>query len=386
VVEYRPFDASTWRDPWTLYAELREHDPVHRAPGGYWVLTRFDDVWAAARDTVTYSSAQGLTFHDEKAALGLAPTIVMMDPPDHTAHRRLVSLRFVPREVAALEPALREQVRACLDELCAAGGGDFVAGLARPVPCWVVAHYLGVPEQDRGRFAAWTDALVSAQAGAGYASAADALAELYGYFTELVERRRREPGDDLVSALLAVRVDDEELSVAEILGYAFVMVAGGNDTTIGLLSGAAELLTAHPQERRRLLADRSLIPGAVDELLRLTSPVQGLCRVARRDTEVAGTPIAEGDRVLLCYGAANRDPREFGPTAEQLDVGRTIPRMLAFSSGPHHCLGAAAARLQGRVVLEELLARCPGFTVDAAEGRFAPGAFTRRYERLPFTP
>src|SRR5207247_7215166 len=149
---------------------------------------------------------------------------------------------------------------------------------------------------------------------------------------------------------------------------------------------AAELLTAYPDQRARLAADSGLVANAVEECLRLTSPVQGLCRVATRDVAVDGHTVAAGDRVLLCYGAANRDPRKFGPDAEALDVGRRISRMLAFSSGAHFCLGAAAARLQGRVVLEELLRRCPDFVVDADAGTFADGAFTRRYETLPFSP
>jgi cytochrome P450 len=211
-----------------------------------------------------------------------------------------------------------------------------------------------------------------------------ALGDLVAYFAELVERRRREPGDDLVSVLL--RADDEGagIGIPGILGYAFVMIAGGNDTTTGLLAGSAELLTRNPLQRDRLLHDPSLIPNAVEEFLRLTTPVQGLCRVATRDVTIEGAPtIAAGDRVLLCYAAANRDPREFGPDAEELDVGRSIARHLSFSIGAHFCLGAAAARLQGRIVLEELLARCPRFAVDAEAGVFADGAFTRRYESLP---
>jgi cytochrome P450 family 130 len=162
------------------------------------------------------------------------------------------------------------------------------------------------------------------------------------------------------------------------------MIAGGNDTTTGLLAGAAELLAAHPDQRQRLRDDPALIPGAVEELLRLTSPVQGLCRVTTRDVEIRGQRIRAGERVLLCYAAANRDPREFGPDAEELDVGRRIERLLSFSTGAHFCLGAAAARLQGRVVLEELLHAFPDFGVDAERGVFAEGSFTRRYEWLPF--
>lgn len=384
AVTYRPLGRETWRDPFPMYRRLRDEDPVHRSPHGYWVLTRFQDVYDTARDTATFSSAQGLTFHNEVEALGLAPTIVMMDPPDHTRYRRLVNRGFTPRHVEELEPEVRRFVAERVDRLRAAGSAELVAGLARPLPNWVVSSYLGVPAEDRHRFEGWTQAIVQANAQGHATGAGPALAELYGYFTELIDRRRRAPGDDLVSILLRADDDGAGIGVEGILGYAFVMIAGGNDTTTGLLAGAAELLSVNPQERARLVEDPSRIPNAVEEILRLTSPVQGLCRVATRDCTIEGTTIAPGDRVLLCYGAANRDPREFAPDAEELDVGRSIQRLLAFSSGAHFCLGAAAARLQGRVVLEELLQRCPDFTVDADGGVFADGAFTRRYESLPF--
>jgi len=382
---YEPFGRATWRDPFPLYAALREHDPVHHAPAiRCWVLTRFQDVFEAARDTATFSSAQGLTFRNEREALGLHPTIVMMDPPDHTRYRRLVSRGFTPRRVAELEPELRVFARGCVDRLAELGRADLVAELARPVPCWVVAHYLGVPEADRGRFEGWTQALVSSAHGRPE-DAGEALMALYGYFTELIDRRRREPGDDLITTLLEARPEGVGLSTEEILGYAFVMVAGGNDTATGLIAGSAELLTRNVAQRRRLLDDPSLVPGAVEECLRLTSPVQGLCRVVTRDVSVGDTLLEAGSRVLLCYGAANRDPREFGPDAESFDVSRTTERHLTFGSGAHHCLGASAARLQGRIVLEELLRRCPDFTVDPEAGTFADGSFTRRYDTLPFS-
>ena len=370
-----PFGRATWRDPFTLYRRLRDEDPVHHSPLGFWVLTRFQDVFEAARDTATFSSAQGLTHQNERELLGLAPTIVMMDPPEHTFYRRLVNRGFTPRHVSEIEPDVRRFVTDRLGELRAAGTGDFIAGLARPLPSWVVAHYLGVPEEDRYRFEGWTQALV--QAGAGQAmGAGPALVELYGYFTELIERRRRQPGDDLVSILLQADEEGAAIGIEGILGYAFVMIAGGNDTTTGLLGGAAEILTTAPDQRQRLLDDPSLIPNVVEELLRLTSPVQGLCRVATRDVEMAGSVIGAGERVLLCYGAANRDPLEFGPDAEEADVGRRVERLLSFSSGAHFCLGVAVARLQGRVVLEELLRQCPTFAVDADAGVFADCAFT----------
>lgn len=384
-LHYRPFGADTWRDPYPLYSRLREEDPVHYAEAlDTWVLTRFADVHAAALDPATFSSARGLTFVDEHELVDLLPTMVMMDPPDHTAYRRLVNRGFAPRRVADLEPALRSFVRSCIDRLVSGDDDDLVDALARPVPCFVVAHYLGVPAEDRGRFAAWTQSIVGGNAAGSLSGAAEALAELYGYFSELVARRRVEPMADLVSDLLAAGPDGAGLSTEEILGYAFVMVAGGNDTVTGLIGGAAELLTEHRDQRAALAADSALLLGAVEELLRLTSPVQGLCRVATADTAVGGVSLRAGSRVLLCYGAANRDRREFGPEADSLDVRREVKRLLSFSSGPHYCMGAPLARLQGRVVLDELLQRCPSFAVDAAAGEFAAGAFVRRYERLPF--
>jgi hypothetical protein len=384
-LKYVPFGAATWRDPFPLYRRLRDEDPLHWSEeAGCYVLSRFEDVFGAARDTATFSSAQGLTFRNEVEELGLAPTIVMMDPPDHTHYRRLVNRGFTPRQVDEIEPAVREFVAARIEELGTAEKADFIPGLARPLPCFVVANYLGVSEEDRGQFEGWTESIVQAGSSGHPGSAADALAGMYGYFTELIARRRAEPGDDMISTLVAA--DDGTLEIEQILGYAFVMVTGGNDTATGLLGGAAELLTANPEQRARLRDDPSTIPNAVEECLRLTSPVQGLCRVTTRNVTVNGVDLPVGTRVLLCYGAANRDPREFGATAEEMDVARPIPRLMTFSSGPHFCLGAAAARLQGRVVIEELLARCPDFQVDADAGVFADGAFTRRYDTLPFAP
>jgi hypothetical protein len=390
ALAYVPFGRDTWRDPFPVYRRLRDEDPVHWSEAGRcFVLSRFADVFSAARDTATYSSAQGLTFHNEVEELGLAPTIVMMDPPDHTRFRRAVSRGFTPRQVDTLEPAIRAFVVEHVERLREAGAADFVAGLARPLPCFVVADYLGVSESDRAQFEGWTQSIVQAGAGGHAESTGDAIAGLYAYFTETIERRRAEPGDDMISTLVQADIAGAPLGVEEILGYAFVMIAGGNDTATGLLAGAAELLTEYPDQRRRLIDDLSLVPGAVEEILRLTSPVQGLCRVTRHDVSICpadheALDLPAGTRVLLCYGAANRDPREFGPDAETFDAGRIVKRLLTFSSGAHFCLGASVARLQARVVIEELLRRCPDFSVDADAGTFADGAFTRRYDTLPF--
>jgi cytochrome P450 family 130 len=386
---YVPRSGPTWRDPFGMYAALRDDDPVHHvAERDHWVLSRHADVFAAARDTATYSSAQGLTTtYGELEALGIAdsPPLVMTDPPEHTAFRRLVSRGFTPRHVAGIEPAVRAFVVERVERLRAAGGGDVVAELFKPLPSMVVAHYLGVPEPDRARFDRWTDAIVAGNAAGGLDGAVEAVAELFEYFGHLIERRRADPGDDTISHLVAAAGDDPEVPVLQVLGFAFTMVAGGNDTTTGLLGGAAELLTAHPDQRAPLLADPALVAEAVEELLRLTSPVQGLARTVTRDVDLHGTRIPAGRKVLPLYASANRDPREFGPDADELRVARRPRQVLTFGYGAHHCLGAAAARLQARVTLEELLARCPAFAVDAARGEFAPGSSVRRYRSLPFT-
>jgi cytochrome P450 family 130 len=384
-LEWEPFGRDTWRDPYQLYRRLREESPVHYAPSrGLWVLSRFADVYAAALDSGSFSSASGISLQNEHEHLALLPTMVMADPPEHTRLRRMVNRSFSPGVVSQLEPALRSFVRERLRQLCEDGQGDLIASLARPVPCFVVAHYLGVPAPDRDQFAVWTEAIVQGSGEGSSYDAVEALKDLYGYFSGLLSERRREPRDDMLSFLLDPSHDGDRLTDEEILGYAFVMVAGGNDTMTGLIGGAAELLTDHWMQREVLLERPEVIRPAVDEFLRLTAPVQGLCRVTTREVSIEGVTIPGDSRVMLCYGSANRDPREFGPDAEDLDVTRKVRRHLTFASGVHHCLGAHAAKLQGRVVIEELLRSCPDFWVDSSAGVFADGAFTRRYESLPF--
>jgi cytochrome P450 len=373
----------TWRAPWPMYAALRDADPVHHVEqGDYWVLSRHSDVQAAVLDTPRYSSADGLTVsYGERAAAGLdkiAP-MVMMDPPEHTEFRALIGRGYTPRRVAGIEPRVRQFVRARLEAIAELGECDIVAELFRPVPGFVVAGYLGVPEADRARFDGWTRGIVE---GGGPPGAA---AELFGYFAELIERRRAEPADDTISDLVRL-MDGDADGTLRILGFAFTMIAGGNDTATGLLGAAAELLTSHPDQRRMLLSRPDLLPAAIEEMLRLSSPVQCLARTLTRDTTVHGRVIPSGRKVLLLYGSANRDPRVFGSGADEFDIRRDLGgRHLAFAVGPHHCLGAAAARLQARIVLAELLARFPRFAVDAAAGTFALGHYTRRYATLPFT-
>ncbi|WP_454175622.1 cytochrome P450 [Gordonia sputi] len=404
--------ADTWRDPFGMYARLRHESPVlhvtgdaqspHdsgdvRNPDDYWVLTRHADVFAAASDPLTFSSAAGLTVvYGELEAIGLAdnPPLVMQDPPQHTAFRSLVARGFTPRQVISIEPRVREFVVERLERLDGDGPTDIVGELFKPLPSMVVAHYLGVPDEDWTRFDDWTAAIVGALAGPEPAAsngsgAAAATSELLTYFGELVEHRRAHPGDDTVSALVDAGVADDPAGMVSILAFVFTMITGGNDTTTGLLGGSVDLLSGYPEQRRRLVDDPALIPDAVDELLRLTSPVQGLARTTTRTVTYTDTPdgpvtVPHGRKVLLCYAAANRDESVFGPDAEHLDVERRPRRILSFSHGHHHCLGAAAARMQARVALTELLARHPDFDVDTDGITYAPGNYVRRPTYVPF--
>ncbi len=381
----------SWRDPFGSYHRLRDESPAHRIDhpeyGEFWALSRFDDVFNAARDTETFSSAQGLTPDVDAMAMfkDQAAPIVMMDPPAHTAMRRLVSRPMTPRRVAPIEPAITQFVDDRLDAVAAEGDAvvDIIDALFKPLPSFVVSHYLGVPVQDRAQFDRWSSVIVAANADGDLGDAAATFLELFTYAGELIERRRFEPGDDLVSDLVAA--GEDQASIEWVVGFIFTMVAGGNDTTTGLLGGAAELLTERRDQRRLLLGDSTLVRPAINEFLRLTSPVQNLARTTTRPVTLHGREIPEGVKVMLVYGAANRDERQFGDDAEELQVTRNPDKMLALGYGAHHCLGAAAARLQTAIALERLLARFPDFEVDAAAGRFAPGAFNRRYESLPFT-
>jgi cytochrome P450 len=380
-----------------MYTALRDHDPVHHvvpanAPDqDYYVLSRHADIWAAAADHETFSSAQGLTVnYGELEMIGLAdnPPMVMQDPPVHTEFRKLVARGFMPRQVELLEPKVREFVVQRLERLQADGAGDIVVDLFKPLPSMVVAHYLGVPEQDRAQFDGWTDAIVAATVSEdGVASAGDAIGQMMGYFTELIERRRTEPGDDTVSHLVAAGLgaDGDIKGLLSVLAFTFTMVTGGNDTTTGMLGGSVQLLQRSPDQRQLLVDRPELIRDAVEELLRLTSPVQGLARTTTRDVTVGDTTIPAGRKVLLLYGSANRDERHFGPDAAELNVVRKPHQILTFSYGAHHCIGNQAARMQARVALEEVLARCPNYTVDEAGIRWAGGGYVRRPLSVPFT-
>jgi cytochrome P450 family 130 len=398
-VKFQLATAETWPEPWPMYRALRDDDPVHHVvppkhpEDDYYVLSRHADVWAAARDHETFSSARGLTVnYGDLEMIGLKdnPPFVMQDPPVHTEFRKLVSRGFTPRQVEAVEPKVRGFVVERIEGLRSDGGGDIVTELFKPLPSMVVAHYLGVPEEDWAQFDGWTQAIVAANTaeggiGAALSTVSDAVGSMMAYFTGLIERRRTEPEDDTISHLVAAGVgaDGDIAGVLSILGFTFTMVTGGNDTVTGMLGGSMPLLHQRPDQRRLLAEDPERIPDAVDELLRLTSPAQGLARTVTHDVTIGDTTIPAGRRVLLLYGSANRDERQYGPDAGEMDVSRRPRNILTFSHGAHHCLGAAAARMQSRVALTELFTRCPEFEVDESAIVWAGGSYVRRPLSVP---
>jgi len=405
---YDPLDPTFLDDPYPAFAWLREHDPVHHHPAdhrapAFWALSRFDHVWDAVRRPEVFSSASGLTFfEDEIGQLGIPPTIVMLDPPRQVQLRALIGRGFTPRRVTALEDRLRGFVRdriRVMEALHADGEPvDFHIELAGAVPTYALAELFGVPEADREKFGPWVRALTQLQ-NDGFSSdaltgshappgALEAMAEMMEYFSAAIAARRASPREDLLGSLVAAEIEGpdgsrEQLSDWDILGFCFVVVAGGSDTTASLISHALTLLDGAPDQRRLLLDDPSLLPHALLEFLRLESSVQGLARTTTRDVEVDGVVIPSGQKVMMLYAAANRDPREFGDTADRLDVRRSIPRHLSFSSGPHFCVGSHLARLQARVALEEVLAAHPWISLDASAGRRHESAFVRGWLSLP---
>lgn len=403
---FSPVDPSFLADPYPTYAQLRDADPVHHHPADpdthipeFWALTRYADITEAVRDPGLFSSAHGLTYYaDEIAALGLAPTIVMMDPPEHSLKRRLVAAAFSPRRVARTEGALRDFAAGRLAEIrerARSGESIDIHSLySTTLPTYVLGLLLGIPPEDRPLLDPWVHALTTLQddgfAFGGLGTAAvDAVAEMFSYFGERIAERRRaiDEGrvvpDDLITALLHAEHEGESLTDWDVLGFCFVIVAGGNDTTGNLISHTLTQLTEHPDQREAVAADPALIPGALMECLRRESSVQALARTTTREVRISDVTIPEGAKVMMYYGSGNRDEREFGPTAGMLDIRREFVSHLAFSQGPHFCIGSHFARLQARVALEELFAAFPSVEADVDGARRITSPFTRGFRSVP---
>lgn len=382
---YDPFSHELHDDPYPVYRSLRDEHPLYYCEArGVWVLSRFEDVWDAVHDPTTFCSGQGIfPGMGEYNPDQMLPVMIMMDPPRHTQLRRLVNRAFTRRRIADGESAIREIARDLVNALAEAGGGDLVEDLAKPLPTIVIADLLGVPRQDRKEFRHWSDQLVQDNPDdpAAATRAMEGGASLLAYFADLIAQRRRSPQDDLLTALSTAEVDGERLSEDELFGMCVLLLVAGNETTTNLVSNSAVLFNQNPDQWKAVVADPSLLPGAIEECLRFDSPVQALARTLTRPVAIHGQTLKAGDTVLLVYGSANRDDREFSDP-DAFDIGRTVDRQLAFGHGIHFCLGAPLARLEAQIVYSELLARSPEWTVTGSPERLHSGPI-RGLLRLP---
>ncbi|GMU78465.1 MAG: putative cytochrome P450 123 [Acidimicrobiia bacterium] len=380
---YDPFDPALHADPYPAYARLRALDgPYHNEERGFWALSRFDDVLRALHDPKTFCSSQGITIGPPPTAL--LPMMIMMDPPRHDRLRRLVSRAFTPRAIAALEPRVHEIAAGLAAELADQSDADFVATFAEPLPTMVIAELLGVDTEDRAFFKTKSNQLVRQNplVEGGRRESLDAAAALYEYFDAVVDDRRARPRDDLVTALTVAEIDGERLGRDELLGFCFLLLVAGNETTTNLLGNSAIVLHDHPDVRAGLAAAPEGLPDAVEELLRFDSPVQGLARRTTRTVDVDGTTIPEGDQVLLLFGSANRDDAEF-PDPDRFEPDRRPDRHLAFGHGIHYCLGASLARLETCVGLGAVLAVDAEYEIDRDGLEWIRSGPIRGPQRLP---
>jgi cytochrome P450 len=387
MVEYDPYAYEVHEDPYPIYARLRAEAPVYRnAKLGFWALSRHADVLAAFKDWQLFSNRNGVSldldaFH-ERAETTMS--FLAMDPPRHDRLRALVSSGFTPRRVQALEPRIRAMSIAYLEAVLEHGACDFIADFAGKLPMDVISELLGVPESDRAMLRTWADLVVHREEGVQGLppAAAESALRMLHYFTQVLAERKRSPRDDLTGALLAAEIDGDRLSEREIIGFLFLMIVAGNETTTKLLGNALYWMARNPEQRALLRSDPALVLQWVEETLRYDNSTQALARVVTRDVELHGEKLRDGERVVLLVGSANRDERVFD-APERFDLRRDTRASLAFGQGTHFCLGAALARLEGRVALEELWKRIPDYEVDEPACARVHSVNVRGFAALP---
>jgi cytochrome P450 len=368
-VEFDPFDYGFHRDPYPTYEWLRERAPVyHNERMDFWALSRFDDVLAGLHDPATYTSTGGVAIEHTDAAL---KSMIEMDPPEHTQMRKLIARRFTPRRIADLEPRVREWTNTLLDSLEGRSEFDVVHEFSALLPTTVVGTMLGIPPERHDDARHWTDDLLTRDPGNPVPppAAAEGAMHMAVLAHQLSGLRRDRPADDILSVLVEAEVDGVPLTDEQIIGFAILLITGGHETTSKLIANGIRLFAMHPEPRDAVLADPELMVGAVEELLRYTSPTQYMARTVTGDVELHGTVMPAGAKVVLLLGSGNRDPREFD-RPDEFDITRANPRILAFGHGAHVCLGAAVARLEARVALQEFLARYPHYDVDESAVEF----------------
>jgi hypothetical protein len=395
---FNPFDPRLRSDPYGVYRELREEAPVFWSEMmQVWLLTRYDDVFEALKDHRRYSSErtratnplvqQLESYRLSSGPLGTTPTMLSIDPPDHTRMRSLVSKAFTPRQVERVRPHMQAIADGLLDALPEPGSIDVAADFAVPFPIIVIAEMLGIPASDRGRFKAWSTDIAATLSGPFLPQdvlerSVQSSNELADYFRGQIVLRRAEPRDDLLSALCAVEEQGDLLSEDELIATCILLLIAGNETTTNLIGSGMLTLLQHPDERRLLQADLTLLPGAVEEMLRYEPPAQMTSRIAIEEIELRGQRFEPGQVILTVLAAANRDPEVF-PEPDRFDVTRHPNRHLAFGHGIHYCLGAPLAVVEARVAFESLLRRMPEPEAAFEAPEWGPSFVLRSLKTLP---
>ncbi|MDH3708076.1 MAG: cytochrome P450 [Acidimicrobiia bacterium] len=373
---YNPLQDGYMEDPYSHLAEMREHAPVQQTLAGPWAVFRHDDVFEVLRDpTLSVDDANATIDDNDRAALfddlveeygvgGADHSILNTDPPDHTRLRRLVSKAFTPRSIEALRPRIQALVDDALDRMAAAGRTDVVDELAFPLPFDVISEMMGMPEADKDQIRDWSGAMVKtldpiideSEARAAFVAAR----EMDTHIDRVVDWKRAHPADDLLTRLIEAEDDGDRLSPVELRDQVSLLFIAGHETTVNLIGTGIHLLLGDDEQRQRWIDDPDIDANAVDELLRFIAPVQFSRRIATADLELRGQHIPEGSFVLTCLASANRDPEFWGPTADQLDVGREgAGQHLSFGSGAHYCLGASLAKLEGQIAIGSFIRRFP---------------------------
>jgi cytochrome P450 len=388
-VYYDPYDFEIDTNPYPIWKRLREEQPLYyNERYDFYALSRFDDVVRCSRDWKSYSSAKGTILELIKSGMEIPPgSIIFEDPPGHDLHRSLLSRVFTPRKMNAIEPKVREFCARSLDPLVGTGGFDFIRDLGAQMPMRTIGMLLGIPEQDQEAIRDRIDDGLKLEEGTMPDPSHYRQDEQSQLFADYIDWRAKHPSDDLMTELLQAEYEDEagtmrRLSREEVLGYVNLLAAAGNETTTRLIGWTGKVLADHPDQLRELAADRSLVPNAIEEVLRFESPSPVQARYVTTDVEHYGQAVPAGSAMLLLTASANRDDRKF-PDGDSFDIHRTIEQHLAFGYGIHFCLGAALARLEGRVALDEVLQRFPSWEVDRDNAVQARTSTVRGWERLP---